>query len=116
MPLAIELAAARSKLLSPAAILARLGSALDLASPDRDRPDRHHSLRDTVEWSYRLLSAEHQRLFRRLGVFAAGADLEAVSAVCTDPDDIALDPLDLLTSSSTPAWCRSSTTSTANPG
>ena len=95
IPLAIELAASRSKLLSPHAILSRLGSALDIAGAGDDRPSRHQTLRDTIEWSYRLLPPEQQDLFRRLGVFVGGADLEAVAAVCLG-DASPFDPLDVV--------------------
>ena len=84
LPLAIELAAARSKVLEPRALLARLDHALDLHGADVDRPSRQQALRDTIDWSYRLLQPDQQTLFRRLGVFAGGADLEALTAVCRD--------------------------------
>ena len=84
LPLAIELAASRSKLLGPRALLARLDQALDLRGADADRPTRQQALRDTIDWSYRLLPADQQALFRRLGVFAGGADLEALAAVCAN--------------------------------
>ncbi len=86
LPLAIELAAARSNLLSPAAMLVRLGEGLDISSVGRDRPDRQKTLRVTLDWSYELLPTDRQRFFRHLGVFAGGADLEAVAAV-SDLDD-----------------------------
>jgi predicted ATPase/class 3 adenylate cyclase len=82
LPLAIELAAARSKLLGPRALLARLDGALDLRGSGADRPPRQRALRDTIDWSYRLLPSAQQAMFRRLGVFAGGADLDAVMAVC----------------------------------
>jgi predicted ATPase/class 3 adenylate cyclase len=94
MPLAIELAAARSKLLVPHALLPRLDRALDLTTAERDRPTRHQTLRATIEWSYQLLAPEQQRFFRSLGVFVGGADLDAVAAVCVD--DAILDPLDVV--------------------
>ncbi len=84
LPLAIELAAARCKLLGPQALLTRLDQALDLRGADADRPPRQQALRDTIDWSYRLLPADQQALFRRLGVFAGGADLEALAAVCAN--------------------------------
>ena len=89
LPLSIELAAARTKLLSPPALLARLGRRLDLlvAGP-LDAPPRHRTLRATVEWSYQLLSAAEQRLFARLGVFVGGCELEAAEAVCSDSLDV----------------------------
>jgi predicted ATPase/class 3 adenylate cyclase len=84
LPLAIELAAARTKLLSPKAILARLDSFLDLSSRDVDRPSRHRTIRAAVAWSYDLLGPEDQRVFRFLGAFPGGADLRAAAAVCLD--------------------------------
>ena len=84
LPLAIELAAARSKLLSPHALLSRLDAALNLTSSEIGRPTRQHTLRDTMAWSYNLLNPQQQALFRRLGVFAGGAELDAIAAVCSD--------------------------------
>jgi len=92
MPLAIELAAARSKLLSPKAILARLDDSLGLRGTELERPERQRTLRDTIAWSYDLLSSEQQAFFRQLGVFAGGCDLDAVAAVARG----AADPLDEL--------------------
>ena len=83
LPLAIELAAARSKLLSPAAILDRLERRLDLlSSGPRDAPARQQTLRAAMGWSYDLLDAPVQRLFAELGVFVGGWTLEAAEAVC----------------------------------
>jgi predicted ATPase len=83
LPLAIELAAAWSRMLPPPALLARLDQALAvLAGGPRDVPERQRSLRDTMDWSYALLAPEEQALFRRLAVFAGGAPLDAVEAVC----------------------------------
>src|SRR5256886_379555 len=82
LPLAIELAAARIKLLPPPALLARLGQRLAvLTSGGRDAPARQQTLRKTIEWSYQLLDAEEQRLFRRLSVFVGGCTLQAIEAV-----------------------------------
>jgi predicted ATPase/DNA-binding NarL/FixJ family response regulator len=82
LPLAIELAAARSTVLSPSAILARLSQRLQLlAGGARDLPARHQALRDAIAWSYDLLDAEEQRLFRRLAVFAGGWMVEVAAAV-----------------------------------
>lgn len=96
LPLAVELAAARSKLLSPAALLARLDKALDLAAAAGPlTAARQKTLRDTIAWSYDLLSATQQAFFRRLGVFSGGSDLEAISAVAADVVDDT-DPLVLV--------------------
>jgi predicted ATPase len=81
LPLAVELAAARSKALSPAQILERLSGRLDLLKGGRDAAPRQQTLRATIEWSYDLLSAKEQQLFRRLSVFAGGCTLEAAEDV-----------------------------------
>ncbi len=93
LPLAIELAAARAKLLPPKALLARLDDSLDLAANDLGRPGRQQTLRATIAWSHDLLTPEQGRVFRRLGVFEGGCDLDAVAAVAGHPDEPALDPL-----------------------
>ena len=82
MPLALELAAARTRALSPEQILERLGERLDLFKGGRDADPRQATLRATIEWSYELLDESEQRLFARLGVFAGGCTLEAAEAVC----------------------------------
>ncbi len=84
LPLAIELAAARIKLLSPQAMLARLQSRLDLfgGGVARDLPARQQTLRGAIAWSYDLLDEESRRLFRRLSVFVGGFVLEAAEAIC----------------------------------
>lgn len=81
MPLAVELAAARTKALSPEQILERLGQRLDLFKGGRDADPRQRTLRATIAWSHDLLSSEERTLFRRLGVFVGGASLEAAEAV-----------------------------------
>ena len=98
LPLAIELAAARVRLLSPALILERLGSSLDLASGSRDMPERQRTLRGAIDWSHELLSEPERRLFRRLSVFAGGWTAEMALPV-TDPDGaLGMDVLDGLES------------------
>src|SRR6266581_8182368 len=82
LPLAIELAAARIKLLPPQALLARLTPRLTLLSSGaRDVPERQQTLRNTIAWSYQLLDVEVQRLFRRLSVFVGGCTLQAIEAM-----------------------------------
>jgi predicted ATPase len=82
LPLALELAAARIRLLPPRAMLSRLDRRLDLLTGGpRDLPDRQQTLRGTLAWSYGLLNASDQRLFRRLAVFAGGFTLEAAAAI-----------------------------------
>ena len=81
LPLAIELAAARVSVLTPAQILERLAQRLDLLKGGRDADPRQQTLRATIEWSFALLTADEQRLFARLAVFAGGATLEAAQAV-----------------------------------
>src|SRR5947199_8457007 len=99
LPLAIELPAARIKLLPPRALLARLGQRLQmLTSGARDVPARHQTLRHTIAWSYDLLDAQEQRLFRRLAVFVGGCTLEAVEAVSTTDGDTDADVLEGLAS------------------
>jgi predicted ATPase len=99
LPLAIELAAARIKLLSPSAMLARLESRLNLLTGGaRDLPTRQQTLRSTVDWSCGLLNAAEQTLFRRLSVFAGGCTLEAVEAICNTKSDLGLDILDAMAS------------------
>ncbi len=95
LPLAIELAAARSKLLPPQALLTRLGHRLQvLTSGARDAPVRQQTLRNTLAWSYDLLAVEEQRLFRRLSVFAGGCTLEAVEGLYTALGELPAEVLD----------------------
>ena len=82
LPLAVELAAARAKALSPRQILDRLSQRLDLLKGGRDADPRQQTLRATIEWSYDLLTLEEQQLFARLSVFAGGCTLEAAEGVC----------------------------------
>ena len=83
LPLAIELAAARVKLLPTRAIAERLERSLDLLTAGRaDVPTRQQTLRATIDWSYGLLDADEQGLFVRLAVFSGGASLEAIEEVC----------------------------------
>jgi non-specific serine/threonine protein kinase len=89
LPLAIELAAARVRLLSPAALLAHLAPSLPLLTGGaRDLPERQRTLRAAIAWSYDLLPAEAQRVFRGLAVCAGGCGVKAAAAICgTDPHD-----------------------------
>ena len=99
LPLAIELAAARTKLLSPLAIRDRLHGRLQLLTGGAlDLPERQQTLRKAIDWSHGLLNEEEQKLFRRLSVFLGGCTLEAVEAVCNTRRDLAIDPLEGLTS------------------
>ena len=90
LPLALELAAARTKLLAPETLLERLGQSLDLLKGARDMDERHATLRATIAWSYDLLDPDEQQLFRRLSVFRGGCTLETAEAVCdADLDTLA---------------------------
>jgi predicted ATPase/transcriptional regulator with XRE-family HTH domain len=90
LPLAIELAAVRVKLLPPSALLARLEHGLGfLAGGARDLSERQQTMRSTLAWSENLLSAEERVLFRRLAVFVGGCTLEAAQAVCATPEGVA---------------------------
>ncbi|HEV2130120.1 MAG TPA: tetratricopeptide repeat protein, partial [Longimicrobiaceae bacterium] len=83
LPLAIELAAARIKILPPQAMLSRLQSRLKLLTGGaRDLPERQQTLRGAIEWSYELLGEEEKMLFRRLAVFFGGRTLEAIESIC----------------------------------
>jgi len=95
LPLAIELATARSKLFTPQTLLARLGKRLPLLTGGaRDLPARQQTLRNTIDWSYQLLDVDEQTLFRRLAVFVGGCSLEAAEAVCNAAGDLRVDVLD----------------------
>ena len=105
LPLALELAAARTRVLTPEQILERLSQRLDLLKGGRDADPRQQTLRATIEWSYDLLSREEQQLFARLSVFAGGCTLEAAEEVC----DADLDTLQSLVEKS---LCASPTAAT----
>jgi predicted ATPase len=95
LPLAIELAAARIRLLPPRAMLARLEHRLALLTGGaRNLPARQQTLRGAMAWSYELLAPDAQSLFCQLAVFVGGCTLEAAEAVCEPPDGSALDLLD----------------------
>ena len=101
LPLAIELAASRARLLSPRALLARLDHSVALAATDAGRPSRQQTLRATVAWSYDLLPPRSAAALRRAGVFAGGCDLDALAAVALAGDGMdgpaaADDPLELV--------------------
>jgi|SRR5437660_1522670 len=89
--LAIELAAARIKLLPPRALLLRLEHRLQVLTSGRaDMPTRHQTLRDTIAWSYDLLDEQERRLFRHLSVFTGGCSLVALEAICATLGDITI--------------------------
>ncbi len=97
LPLALELAAARVRLLLPGELLARLEHRLPLLTGGaRDLPERQRTLRAAIDWSYDLLHPSEQALFRRLCVFAGGCTLEAVEFVCMSPQVLEGDLLDWL--------------------
>jgi len=99
LPLALELAAARTRLLPLPALLSRLERSLDvLTSGARDLPDRQRTLRQTIAWSHDLLDERERILFRRLAPFAGGFTIEAIEAVCDFDDSLGPEVLDALTS------------------
>lgn len=99
LPLAIELAAARVKLLPPQAMLKRLENRLTfLTGGARDLPARQQTLRSTMDWSYDLLNESEQTLFNRMSVFVGGCTLEAAEAVCNADRALNVQPLDVLAS------------------
>ena len=102
LPLALELAAARTTLLSPRAILARLEQRFDLLRADSvDRPARHGTMRAVLDWSYNLLTEPERALFCRLAVFVGGASLDAVEAIARDivrDSDVSMPVLELVSS------------------
>jgi len=90
LPLALELAAARMRSMSPTQLLTQLKSGMlpILTRGTRNAPDRHQTMRKTIAWSYDLLQIEEQVYFRRLSVFVGGWTLEAAAAVCSEPEDV----------------------------
>lgn len=86
LPLAIELAAARTKIFNPTALLQRLGKCLDSLKGGSKLPERHRTLRQTISWSHDMLNAEEQILFRRVSVFVGGATIETIEKVCGQHD------------------------------
>jgi predicted ATPase/class 3 adenylate cyclase len=116
LPLAIELAAARIKVLSPKTILSRLCKRLDLLRGGRsDLPERHQTLRHAVGWSYDLLKKDEQSLFRKLGVYAGGFTLEAAEAVHTQMTGKEGDGLDIIISLRDQSLIRISDTKSVEP-
>jgi predicted ATPase/class 3 adenylate cyclase len=99
LPLAIELAAAQIRLLSPSELLQRLQQRLSgLGTGSRNVPERQRTLRSTIEWSYELLEPSERRFFARLGVFVGGATFDAVDAVCNPEENLGFDTLEGLAS------------------
>ena len=99
LPLSIELAAARTRVLPLAALLERVRDPLQLlAGGPRDLPMRQRALRATLDWSHNLLDPEQQKLFRRMSVFVGGATHEAIEAVCNAKEDLDIDLLDAIES------------------
>src|SRR5215204_3154934 len=95
LPLAIELAAARIKLLPPSSILARLTNRLKLLTGGaRDLPERQRTLRGAIEWSHTLLDEGEKTLFARMAIFSGGRTLEAIEAVCDAQGDLPMDAFD----------------------
>ena len=95
LPLALQLAAARIRVLSPEDLCRRMTSRLAwLTAGSPDLPMRQQTLRNTLEWSHALLTTEEQRLLRRMAVFAGGCTMEGIEAVCNTRRDLGLVPLD----------------------
>jgi predicted ATPase/class 3 adenylate cyclase len=82
LPLGIELAAARTKIFSPKALLERLSKSLDILKGGGQFPARHQTMRQTIAWSYDLLDPEEQKLFRRISLFTGGSTMEAIETIC----------------------------------
>ena len=116
LPLAIELAAARIPLLSPAALLSRLSQRfMVLTSGGQDAPARQQTLRNTIAWSYDLLDAEEQQLLRRLSVFVDGCTLEGVEGLYQALGEETINVFDGLARWWTRAWCGRVSRRMANP-
>ena len=99
LPLSIELAAARTRVLSPRAILDRLQSRLQLLTGGAlDLPERQQTLRNTIDWSHGLLNESEQKLLRRFSAFIGGGTLEAAEAICNTSQDLGMDLFDGLSS------------------
>jgi predicted ATPase/class 3 adenylate cyclase len=99
LPLAIELAAARTRILSPQAILERLSDSLSLLSGGaRDLPERQQTIRGAIAWSHDLLDPAERKLFARLGVFVGGCTYDAADAICGPASELGIDTLDGLSS------------------
>src|SRR5208283_5183728 len=98
LPLAIELAAARVRVLPPQSMLVELSHRLTfVAGRARDLPTRQRTLRGAIDWSHDLLTDDEQKLFRRLGVFVGGCALEAIESICNFDNDLrVLDTMDSL--------------------
>jgi predicted ATPase/DNA-binding response OmpR family regulator/Tfp pilus assembly protein PilF len=95
LPLAIELAAARINVLPPQAMLTRLSNPFSLlVGGEQDRPERHQTIRNTLDWSYGFLDAAERALFAQLSVFTGGGTLEAIEAICVLPDEEPLSIID----------------------
>ena len=100
LPLAIELAAASSRLLTPRALLSRIDNRLGSGVTATDRPERQRTLGATITWSYGLLAEEDRRVFRRLGVFHGSCDLDAIEEVAGEPGMETIDVVSRLVSTS----------------
>jgi predicted ATPase/class 3 adenylate cyclase len=116
LPLAIELAAARTKLLSPEAMLKRLEHRLSLLTTSRrDLPQRQQTLRGAIAWSYDLLEEEDRRLFGRLSVFRGGFTLEAAETICNPDGELAVDTFERVASLANKSLLRQMGTEVAEP-